>query len=153
MAEESATSVGVLAQLGPDARSARNVLVPTLQCGVLTGRRKTHGFGFTIFWGVFPSAISRCSWRLAFRSSPDRNSLCSIREVNHHHTRDSIVCVRTIEKLLGKEAKDRQGKRTDIFTQPRVDNIVADLRLLKPSEHAESKNIRIKKHESAHDLS
>src|ERR1700724_1551387 len=40
-----ATSVGVLAQLGLDARSARNVLVPTLQCGVLTWRRKTHGFG------------------------------------------------------------------------------------------------------------
>src|SRR6202048_496001 len=33
------------APLGPDARPARNVLVPTLQRGVLTGRRKINGFG------------------------------------------------------------------------------------------------------------
>ena len=45
----------------------------------------------TIFWGVFPSAISRCSWRRAFRSSTNRNSLYSIREVNHYHTKDSNV--------------------------------------------------------------
>src|SRR5664279_4828179 len=54
----------------------------------------------TIFWGVFPSVISRCSWRRAFRSSTNRNSLCSIREVNHHHTRDSIVCDRTLGNVL-----------------------------------------------------
>jgi hypothetical protein len=37
----------------------------------------------------------------------NRNSLCSIREVNHHHTRDSIVCDRTLGsgKILKPTAK------------------------------------------------
>src|ERR1700730_1445309 len=51
----------------------------------------------TIFWGVFPSAISRCSCRRAFRSSTNRDSLGSIPEVNHRRTRDSNVCDKTID--------------------------------------------------------
>src|SRR3984893_14222467 len=50
----------------------------------------------TIFCGVFPSAISCCSCSRAFRSSTNRDSLCSIREMNHDHTRDSNVRDRTL---------------------------------------------------------
>src|ERR1700730_5529188 len=50
----------------------------------------------TIFCGVFPSAISCCSCNRAFRSSTNRDSSCSIREMNHDHTRDSNVRDRTL---------------------------------------------------------
>src|ERR1700730_4363497 len=50
----------------------------------------------TIFCGVFPSAISCCSCSRAFRSSTNRDSSCSIREMNHDHTRDSNVRDRTL---------------------------------------------------------
>src|ERR1700738_5186961 len=53
----------------------------------------------TIFCGVFPSAISCCSCSRAFRSSTNRDSSCSIREMNHDHTRDSNVRDGTLAAL------------------------------------------------------
>src|ERR1700730_3777278 len=50
----------------------------------------------TIFCGVFPSAISCCRCSRAFRSSTNRDSSCSIREMNHDHTRESNVRDRTL---------------------------------------------------------
>src|SRR3984893_16817827 len=57
----------------------------------------------TIFCGVFPSAISCCSCSRAFRSSTNRDSSCSIREMNHDHTRDSNVRDRTLDSRKRKE--------------------------------------------------
>src|ERR1700720_1991360 len=50
----------------------------------------------TILCGVFPSAISCCSCSRAFRDSS-----CSIREMNHDHTRDSNVRDRTLALAVG----------------------------------------------------